>query len=433
MKGIVFNYKLSKLAISKILGTFSMKGYFSRFGYLQYKDIPDPTLFNEEWVIIRPEFCGICGSDTKQSFLDGNMDNPMTAMISWPQVLGHEVVGYIKEVGSAVDNVKVGDRVVLNPWISCLPRGIKDVCWACKEGKNTLCRNFKKGILAPGIHTGNSKDVTGGFAELVPAHKSMVYKIPEGITWEQAILSDPFSVAFHSVLKVRPPPGSVCLVYGCGNLGLLTVHILKKIFKDIKVIAIARFHQQIEMAKQFGADLVLSNRPVSSIIEKVAEYVQCEIYYIDKKKKKGAWLIEGVDFVFDTVASPETLETGLKIVRVRIKDPVSNTLRAGAIVVTGVASPKRFEWTPWYFKDVDVIGSNAFAIEEFEGRKEHSYLHYFRFLKEKRVDPSAMVTHKFLLQNFPDALIATKQQGKSGALKVALYYDHTGKEAMKNE
>ena len=100
-----------------------------------------------------------------------------------------------------------GDRVALNPWISCAPRGIDPVCSYCAEGKNTLCRNFTKGVIAPGIHTGNSRDATGGFAELTPAHESMAVPIPDGVSWDQAILSDPFSVAFHSVLKVNPRPG----------------------------------------------------------------------------------------------------------------------------------------------------------------------------------------------------------------------------------
>ena len=86
-------------------------------------------------------------------------------------------------------------------------------------------------------------------------------------------------------------------------------------------------------------------------------------------KRKKPWLIEGVDYLFDSVASPETLETGMRIVKARTKDLDTFKERSGAIIVTGVSSPKRFEWTPWYFKEIRIIGSNAFAIEEYEQAK----------------------------------------------------------------
>ena len=238
MKGLVFNYNLHRLAIGRIAGLFCLKGYLTKLAYLQLKNLPYPQLKGKDWAVIKTKYCGICGSDHKQVFLDGNRDNPMTAVISWPQVLGHEAVGIIDKVGHNFD-LKEGERVVLNPWISCIPRAVEPICKACNEGKNTLCRNFKKGILTPGIHTGNSSDATGGFAEYFPAHMSMAIPIPDDLSWEQAILSDPFSVAFHSVLKVYPLPGSICAVYGCGNLGLLTILILKRIFKDITIVAIA--------------------------------------------------------------------------------------------------------------------------------------------------------------------------------------------------
>jgi len=412
MKALLFEYKLPRLAVARMAGLVSPRGYFTRFGFLRYLDLPDPKPRFDDWVVIRPRYCGICGSDHKQVFLDGNVDNPMTAVISWPQILGHEVVGRVEAVGAKVSRLKPGDRVALNPWISCGPRGIEPACPACGAGKNTLCRNFTQGRVAPGIHTGNSRDVTGGFAELVPAHESMAVPIPEGISWEQAVLADPFSVAFHSVLKVRPAPGSVAAVYGCGNLGLLTVHILKRLFPKVQVLALAAFPQQAEMARRFGADRVLDSRPAHRLIEQVAEHLGVEVYYL---KRKQPWLIEGVDYLFDTVASAETLATGIRIVKARTKD-------TGVIVVTGVSSPRRFEWTPWYFKEIRIIGSNAFAVEEFEGRREHAYGHYFRFLQEGRVDPTEMLTHQFPLSQYRDALIAAHDQKSSGAIKVLFVY-----------
>ncbi len=420
MKALLYEYKISRLVFARFAGLFSLRGYLTKLGPIRLKEVPKPEIKANDWVVINTKFCGICGSDHKQVFLDGNRDNPMTALISWPQILGHEAVGFIDKVGPK-SNLKVGERVVLNPWISCLPRKIEPPCSACQDGKNTLCRNFNKGILTSGIHTGNSSDATGGFAEYFPAHESMAIPIPDDITWDQAILSDPFSVAFHSVLKVQPRPGSICAIYGCGNLGLLTILILKHIFEDIQVLAIARFPHQADMARRFGADLVIESSPPKEVIEKIADYVQCDIYYLKKKKP---WLIEGVDFLFDTVASPETLETGLRIIKARKKDHDSNQLISGAIIVTGVSSPKRYEWTPWYFKEISVIGSNAFAIEEFRGHREHSYYYYFRFLQEGLPDPTPMITHKFPLDEYKKAFVTVRSQKRYNSIKVAFSYNN---------
>ena len=328
MEALVFDYKLYRLALSRILGAFYLKGYLSRLGAVQLKEIPFPKIKSDNWVVVKTKYCGICGSDQKQIFLDGNLDNPITALISWPQILGHEAVGTIDKAGKS-SNLKPGDRVALNPWISCEPREIKPICSACEEGNKYLCRNFTQGILQPGIHTGNSSDATGGFAEFFPAHKTMAIKIPDSVSFEQAVLSDPFSVVLHSILKVDLWEGSICGVYGCGNLGLLTIHFLKNIYKDIKVIAIARFPHQVEMAKKFGADLVIKSSPSSKVIESVGDYLNYEVYYLKEKKP---WLLEGIDYLFDTVASAETLETGLRIVKSRKVNLNNNKERSGVIV-----------------------------------------------------------------------------------------------------
>jgi threonine dehydrogenase-like Zn-dependent dehydrogenase len=422
MKALVFEYKLSRLALSRILGVFSSRGYLNRFGFLKLKEIPYPKQYTKNWVIIKTKYCGICGSDHKQIFLDGNRDNPMTALISWPQVLGHEAVGVVDKTDK-VGGLTVGDRIVLNPWINCVPREITPVCEACAEGKYSLCRNFKKGNITPGIHTGNSSDVTGGFAEYFPAHNSMAIKIPDGISWEQAVLSDPFSVAFHAVMKVKIQPGFICAVYGCGNLGLLTIHILKSLFTDISVIAIVRFKHQAEMAQKFGADLVLYSHPIKELIESVAYYVNCETFYLKKSKP---WLIEGVDLLFDTVASSETLETGLRITKAPISTIQSQKKVAGKIIVMGVSTPKRFEWTPWYFKEITILGSNAFGYETFEGKFQHAYQHYFDLIKDGRIDPSCMLTHKVTLSKYKKALLIARKQDKHKSIKVLFKFNNIG-------
>jgi len=248
----------------------------------------------------------------------------------------------------------------------------------------------------------------------------MAIKIPDSVSFDQAILSDPFSVVLHSILKVKVREGSICGVYGCGNLGLLTIHFLKRIYEDVTVIAIARFPHQIEMAKKFGADVVIKSSPPSRVIESVGDYLNCDVYYLKRDKP---WLLEGLDFLFDTVASAETLETGLRIVKSRLVNLENNKERSGVTVLTGVHVPKRFEWTPWYFKEINIIGSNAFSMEDFEGIREHAYYHYFRLLEEGRIDPTPIISHKFLLRDYKKAFVVARNQEKYKSIKVKFYFD----------
>src|SRR5262249_11561902 len=174
------------------------------------RDVPDPVPLHDDWVITRPRLTGICGSDSKQILLDfgeGDTDNAMAAFCSFPQVMGHEVVADVVALGAAARGLEIGQRVVLNPWLSCGPRGIEPLCPACESGDYSLCWSFTDGDIKPGIHTGVSADVTGGYAELMPAHHSMLFAVPDSVPDELAVFADPFSVSLHAITR-HPPPAA---------------------------------------------------------------------------------------------------------------------------------------------------------------------------------------------------------------------------------
>jgi threonine dehydrogenase-like Zn-dependent dehydrogenase len=413
MHALVCTTSIPRQVVTGMLGRLDRRFYFGRFSTIAFSEIPDPSLPGDDWVVLRTRLCGICGSDYKQVYLNGSLDNPMTALISFPQVLGHEVVGTIERIGPAVTTRRVGERVVLNPWLSCGPRGIDPPCPACADGQYSICRNFHRGRLPPGIHTGNSANATGGFAPLVPAHESMCIPIPDGVSDEQAVLADPFSVSFHGILKRPPTPGSTVLVYGCGTLGLLAIAILRALHPTVRVLAVARFPHQAALARTLGAARVIEHHPTDGVVRAVADVLGAETV---KPWFGSPWLYgDGVEVIYDTVGDAETLEVGVRVVAPR-----------GAIVVTGVEIPRRFEWTPLYFKEVHLIGSNAFGVEEFEGRRRHAMEIYLDLVRAGRFDGTAILTHRFPLARWQEALLACGDQGRSGAVKVLFTYDHDG-------
>jgi threonine dehydrogenase-like Zn-dependent dehydrogenase len=404
MKAIVFRYSLPRFAFAYLLGAFTPRAYLGAPGPVALEEVPEPELPGDDWAIVRTALCGICGSDLKEVFLEGNFDNPLTALISFPAVLGHEVAGTIERVGPLVTNLQVGQRVVLNPWLSCGPRGITPPCDACSRGQYFSCRHFTDGLLPPGIHIGNCRAVTGGFAPLLAAHQSQLFSIPDGVGFDQAVLADPFSVSLHAILKSPPADGALALVYGCGTLGLLSIAILRALFPSARIVAIARYPHQEEFARELGAGLVIRTRDRAEIVEIIAGIVGAPIL---RPRNGKPWLLRGVDVIYDTIGSPESFEIGVRVAQPR-----------ATIVVTGVDQPARFEWTPLYFKEIALVGSNAFGVENFEGESMHAMEIYLRLLAQRRLDTARLITHRFRLEQYEDAFVVGRQKHSHRTVKV---------------
>jgi threonine dehydrogenase-like Zn-dependent dehydrogenase len=371
-------------------------------------ELEQPRPQREGWVMAKTRLTGICGSDAKQVFGDfGDVftDSPLNGFFTMPTVLGHEVVAEVAEIGSGVIGLEPGQRVVLNPWLSCLPRGISPICGACQDGDYSLCWHFTRGPLAPGIHTGTSKDAPGGFAEYLPAHQSMLFPIPDGISDEEAVLADPFAVSLHSVTRHPPPAGGKVLVYGGGALGTTATAILRALHPDVQVMVVARFESQAKLARQMGATVV-APFPVERLLEEAAAWSGGVLQRVE-----GALPMAhpgGFDVVYDTVGTAQTAEVGVRLLKAR-----------GTMVKSGVHAPERWEWSPLYFKEISWVGSNAFGVEEVDGVRLHGIEHYLRLVADRRIDLTGMLTHTFRLEEWREAFTVLATQEQSGALKVA--------------
>ena len=403
MHALVFRYSMPRFAYARVVGTLTPHAYLGTASPTRLEEIPEPALLGDDWTVVRTAMCGICGSDVKQIFMAAAFDNPLTALISFPQVLGHEAVGVIERVGPAVKTRRVGERVALNPWLSCKPRGIEPQCDACQRGDYSLCANFTEGALPPGMHSGNCSPVTGGYAPLLPAHESNLFPIPEGVTFEQAVLADPFSVSLHAILMAPPAEGALVVVYGAGVLGLLSVAALRLLYPSARVVVVARYTHQAERARQLGAQHVICTRDAATVVESVAELAGTKVY---RPRYGKPWLLRGADVVYDTVGTAETQEVGVRVVSPH-----------APIVITGVGMPERFEWTPLYFKEVRLLGSNAFGVEEVGGIRRHAMEHYLSMAAEKGLDLSSLITHRFHLEQYKEAFVTLHTKGRHLAVK----------------
>jgi threonine dehydrogenase-like Zn-dependent dehydrogenase len=395
VKALVFRHSLAREAASTVGGRVDQRAFVSRFAPVRVEDIDEQPPPADDWVRVETTFSGLCGSDVKQILLNGRRDNPLTALVSFPHVLGHEVVGR---------RADTGQRVVLNPWLSCGPRGIDPPCSACADGRYPWCRNFRSGDLPVSIHLGNCAGAAGAHAERFAAHPSQLFAVPDGVPDEAAVLADPVSVSLRSVLLAPPADGQPVLVYGSGTLAFAAIALLRHLYPASEVWAATRSGARAAMAERLGAHAVLSSVP-DELVTQVANRVGTVPL---EPWSKRQWLQDGPAVVYDTIGSVETVETSLRLLAT-----------GGTLVISGVEPPRRFEWTPLYFKELHVIGSNGFGLEEVGGVTKHAMEHYFDFIAGG-MDLTPVVTHRFRLEQWADAVLTVKNSRRTGAVKVLL-------------
>jgi threonine dehydrogenase-like Zn-dependent dehydrogenase len=395
MKALVFRNDRARQAVTKLAGMLTPRAFVGPLAPVRLEDVPEPTPPSSGWIVCDTVLSGLCGSDTKQIFLDGARDNPLTAVISFPQVLGHEAVARRRDTG---------ERVVLNPWLSCGPRGIDPPCPSCARGQYPQCRNFTRGAVPPSVHLGNCAGAGGTHSDAFAAHESQLFSIPDDVSDTAAVLSDPASVSLHAILQSPPIPKRPALVYGCGTLGLAAIALLRMLAPDVEVWAVSRSAAGAALASKLGAVRVFSSSP-DRLVEQVASSTRGTRLVPWSGR---TWLQDGPAVVYDMVGSPETIETAMRLVDT-----------GGHVVIVGVEPPRRFEWTPLYFKELHVVGSNAFGVEDVDGVRKHSFSHYFDLVR-RGLDLTLLVTHRFALLDWRRAVLAVAANAKTGAVKVLL-------------
>jgi threonine dehydrogenase-like Zn-dependent dehydrogenase len=395
VKALVFRHSLAREAAATIGGRLSRRAYVSWLAPTRLEDIAELPLPASDWIRVQTRISGLCGSDVKQILLNGARDNPLTALVSFPHVLGHEAVGR---------RTDTGERVVLNPWLSCGPRGIEPPCDACAAGRYPWCRGFQRGHLPVSIHLGNCAAAAGAHAERFAAHTSQLFVIPDEVPDEAAVLADPVSVSLRSILLAPPPGDDPVLVYGSGTLAFAAIALLRHLYPGTEVWAATRSGARSALASRLGAHTVLPSSP-DLLVSEVARRVGGAPL---RPWSNRDWLQDGPVVVYDTIGSVQTVETSLRLVAT-----------GGTVVISGVEPPKRFEWTPLYFKEVRVIGSNGFGIEQVGGDAKHAMEHYFDFVAAG-LDLTPVITHRFPLQRWREAVLTVKDARHTGAVKVLL-------------
>ena len=198
-------------------------------GDLRLAQMPIPTVA-EGQVRVRIGFCGVCGSDIPRIFTKGTY--------SFPTVCGHEFAGTIDECGPGVDGYETGDPVVVFPLLWC------GKCDACESGKYVQCTDYD--------YLGSRSD--GAFAEYVVAPKENIIRVPNGVSLEQAALTEPAAVALHAIRRVKESPvGKTIAIFGIGPIGLMVAQ-WARILGAQQILLFDILNEKLKLAQRLGFD-----------------------------------------------------------------------------------------------------------------------------------------------------------------------------------
>lgn len=200
---------------------------------LEFTDFPDPVPAADE-VLLRVRACGICGSDIHG--WDGS-----TGRRRPPLIMGHEAAGEIVAAGPQAGAWRAGDRVTFDSTISC------GECAYCRAGQVNLCDNRRVVGVAPVEYRQH-----GAFAELLAVPARILYPLPAGLTFEQAAMIEPVSIAVHAVQRVRIAPTDTVVVVGAGMIGLFVIQVLRWAGAQ-RVIAVDLADNRLALARELGA------------------------------------------------------------------------------------------------------------------------------------------------------------------------------------
>jgi threonine dehydrogenase-like Zn-dependent dehydrogenase len=314
------------------------------------------------------------------------------------QVPGHEVVAVVDEVGPGASRVREGDRVAVNPILSCAQRGLSPACRSCAEGFPGVCERFDQpgasGCAAPTL--GFDATVGGGWGEVLVGHETQLHPVG-ALPSRRAVLAEPASIALHAALRWQRA-GDRVVVIGPGTIGLLVTAALRMLHPDLDIIVLSPTDLGTRMAHEVGASRVLPSGP--GAVEGLAASDGGRV--LRPRLTKVPLLAEGVDAVFDCVASSDTLDLAMHLLRPN-----------GTLVLVGAAGRQDVDWSLVWARRLTIAGSYNFGTEPALGGRD-TMAQVVEWLGDPAYRVDGLVTHVFDLADWTEGL-ATASAGPAAA------------------
>ncbi len=412
MRALTFDVTIPGFVRARTLGRFTEAATFGPFSNLRVRDLPEPALRGEGWVRLKVLACGICGTDLANlTFSSSPMMEPFG---SFPAVLGHEILAEVDEVGPGVSHVEPGQRVAVDPFISCRVRGRTGAerCASCRDGYHATCELAGEEGAGPaeplrrGLTIGYHADLPGGWAEFIVAHESQLFPVDDALSDRAAVLVEPLSIGVHALLQApAEDPECDVLVVGSGPIALGTIWALRAAGHRGTIVAQTKRDHEADLALMMGADECVRPGPE-------ARQVLVETGALAYQPIVGDEVFSGGGFpvIYDCVGNQGSLEQALRFAAPR-----------GRIVMLGCAAEiPKLDLTLLWARELELRGFVGYGQESWRGETRHTFEVTLELLKESDAPVERLVTHSFPLDQYRDALSAAANRRRSGALKVIL-------------
>jgi len=333
---------------------------------VEFRDVPMPTIGPGE-ALIKIKSVGVCASDSHR-YLHGKLGEED---MPGPLILGHEFSAEVVELAPDVTSVRPGDRVAVEPARHC------GKCEMCRTGHPNLC---------PDVQFCGTPPVDGAFREYMAYPADLLYKLPEGVSYDEGALLEPLGVALHSVRLGHFKPGWTAAILGVGPIGLCTLLVLRAMGAT-EIIVTDPLDYRLELAQKLGADVAL-NPEKQDVIQAVLDHT-------------GG---RGVDVVFEAAGVRETPQQAVEMAR-----PGGNVVLIGIPVDEWIS----FKSTPSRRK-----GLTIYMVR----RMKHVYEYTLPMVERRLLDLKPLITHVFPFSRTEEAM-ATSVHYRDGVVKAIVHVD----------
>ena len=355
---------------------------------VQVRDVPDPTILNERDCIVKVTSTAICGSDL-------HLYNGFLPLMEPGDILGHEFMGEVVEVGRRVDNLKVGDRVVVPFPIAC------GHCGACRAGATSLCENSnpnahiaEKLLGHPCCGIFGYSHLTGGFAGgqaeyvRVPFADFGPLVVPEHLDDEQVLfLTDILPTGYMGAEMCGIRPGDTVAVWGCGPVGQFAIASAYLLGAE-RVYAIDRFDYRLAMARERAGAITINYDEVDNVVDVLKDLTagRGPDHCIDAVGVEGH--THGVQYVHDRAKQLLRMQTDRPVA---LREAIMACRSGGTVSVVGV-----------YAGFIDKFPMHAVVNRSLTIKAGQTHVHrYMKPLLERiergELDPTFIITHRMPL------------------------------------
>lgn len=313
----------------------------------------------EDEAIIKVKSSSICGSDL-------HIYKGKHPAVKLPTTIGHEFSGEIVWIGKNNNNLKVGDRVVLEPIINC------NRCEACLSGNYGLCENA----------TFSYRVGDGAMADYVVGKTEHLFKLEDNISYDMGALIEPLSVSNRAVERANVNKKDTVLIMGAGTIGTFIAAILK--YNGVEDITVVDYsNKRLELVKEYGAKYTIN--PINKIIED-------ELHKIHPK---------GFTIAFECIGKEEVFNTCIKSLKTN-----------GTLLQVGIFENPNITFDASYLinKQIKIVGTQGYN-NDFKKAIEISY----------KINFKKMITHIYPLNKYKEAIECALNSAQTGAIKVLIH------------